>query len=127
MPTTVTCVITVVFVLSERILRYNWTGSDYYEEQRDFESDRNDGSKYYEVSDIAQNGRAELAAIRGFIKSVRILQLNIPRSKNVIAYENYINENFEMPKEDFDHFEEWKRTPEMEEIVENILRENHIA
>lgn len=55
---------------------------------------RNDGSKYYEVSDIAQNGRAELAAIRGFIKSVRILQLNIPRSKNVIAYENYINENF---------------------------------
>ena len=85
---------------------------------------RNDGSKYYEVSDIAQNGRAEL---RGFIKSVRILQLNIPRSKNVIAYENYINENFEMPKEDFDHFEEWKRTPEMEEIVENILRENHIA
>lgn len=81
---------------------------------------RNDGSKYYEVSDIAQNGRAELAAIRGFIKSVRILQLNIPRSKNVIAYENYINENF-------DHFEEWKRTPEMEEIVENILRENHIA
>lgn len=88
---------------------------------------RNDGSKYYEVSDIAQNGRAELAAIRGFIKSVRILQLNIPRSKNVIVYENYINENFEMPKEDFDHFEEWKRTPEMEEIVENILRENHIA
>ena len=88
---------------------------------------RNDGSKYYEVSDIAQNGRAELAAIRGFIKSVRILQLNIPRSKNVIAYENNINENFEMPKEDFDHFEEWKRTPEMEEIVENILRENHIA
>lgn len=45
----------------------------------------------------------------------------------MIAYENYINENFEMPKEDFDHFEEWKRTPEMEEIVENILRENHIA
>ena len=88
---------------------------------------RNDGSKYYEVSDIAQNGRAELAAIRGFIKSVRILQLNIPRSKNVIAYENYINENVEMPKEDFDHFEEWKRPPEMEEIVENILRENHMA
>ena len=88
---------------------------------------RNDGSKYYEVSDIAQNGRAELAAIRGFINSVQILQMNIPRSKNVIAYENYINKNFEMPKEDFDHFEEWKRTPEMEEIVENILRENHIA
>lgn len=88
---------------------------------------RKDGSRYYEVSDIAQNGRAELAAIRGFIRSVRILQLNIPRSKNVIAYEKYINENFEMPAEDFDRFEEWKRTPEMEKIVENILRENHIA
>ena len=45
----------------------------------------------------------------------------------MIAYENYINENFEMPEENFDHFEEWKRTPEMEEVVENILHENHVA
>lgn len=88
---------------------------------------RNDGSRYFEISNIVQNGRAELAAIRGFIKEVRIVQLNIPRSKNVIAYENYINENFEMPEENFDHFEEWKRTPEMEEVVENILHENHVA
>ncbi|SEM94729.1 hypothetical protein SAMN05216431_11527 [Ligilactobacillus sp. WC1T17] len=87
----------------------------------------NDGEKYYEVSDIAQNGRAELAAVRGYIQSVRILQLNIPRSKNVIAYEKYINENFVMPKEDFDHFERWQRTPEMEKVVQKILRENHIA
>ena len=43
---------------------------------------RNDGSKYYEVSDIAQNGRAELAAIRGFIKSVRILQLILTILRN---------------------------------------------
>ncbi|MBM6862418.1 hypothetical protein [Ligilactobacillus aviarius] len=88
---------------------------------------RNDGSRYFEISNIVQNGRAELAAIRGFIKEVRIVQLNIPRSKNVIAYENYINENFEMPEENFDYFEEWKRTPEMEEVVENILHENHVA
>ena len=30
------------------------------------------------------NGRAELAANRGLIKGVRILQLNIPHSKNIL-------------------------------------------
>ncbi|MGX5377909.1 hypothetical protein ACWCL1_06650 [Ligilactobacillus sp. LYQ135] len=88
---------------------------------------RNDGSRYFEISNIVQNGRAELAADRGFIQQVRIVQLNIPRSKNVIKYEEYINQNFEMPPENFDHFEEWKRTPEMEKIVQNILHENHVA
>lgn len=88
---------------------------------------RNDGSRYFEISNIVQNGRAELAAIRGFIKQVRIVQLNIPRSKSVIAYENYINEHFEMPEENFDHYDEWERTPEMEQVVENILHENHVA
>lgn len=88
---------------------------------------RKDGSKYYEISNIAQNGRAELAAVRGFIQSVRILQLNIPHSSSVIKYEKYINENFEMPKEDFDHFEEWTKTPEIQALVDTILRENHIA
>ena len=38
---------------------------------------RNDGSKYYEISNMVQNGRAELAAIRGMIKEVRIIQLNM--------------------------------------------------
>ena len=88
---------------------------------------RNDGSRYFEIYNIVQNGRAELAAIRGFIKEVRIIQINIPRSSSVIKYEQYINENFEMPKEDFDHFEEWTKTPEMQEVVANILRDNHIA
>lgn len=88
---------------------------------------RNDGSKYYEISNIPQNGRAELAAVRGFIKEVRILQLNIPRSSNLIKYEKYINENFVMPAEDFDHFEEWVKPPEIQVIVDAILRENHIA
>lgn len=88
---------------------------------------RNDGSKYYEISNMVQNGCAELAAIRGMIKEVRIIQLNIPHSTNVIKYENYVNENFEMPPENFTEFEEWKKTPEMEEIVEKILKENHIG
>ncbi|WP_281164749.1 hypothetical protein [Liquorilactobacillus sicerae] len=87
----------------------------------------NDGTSYFEISNMVQNGRAELAAIRGMIKSVRILQLNIPHSSSVIEYESYINENFEMPSEKFDHFERWQRTPEMEKIVEQILQENHIA
>jgi len=88
---------------------------------------RNDGSKYYEISNMVQNGRAELAATRGFIKGVRIVQLNIPRSSSVIKYEKYINDNFTMPTEDMDHFEEWTKTPEMEEVIQSILHENHVA
>ncbi|GBG95129.1 hypothetical protein LFYK43_15880 [Ligilactobacillus salitolerans] len=88
---------------------------------------RNDGSQYYEISNMVQNGRAELAAVRKFIQSVRIVQLNIPRSSSVVKYEEYINQNFTMPNEDMDHFEEWTRTPEMEQVVQSILRENHVA
>ncbi|GAJ27482.1 hypothetical protein JCM15457_2472 [Liquorilactobacillus sucicola DSM 21376 = JCM 15457] len=91
------------------------------------EIERNDGTRYFEVSNMVQNGRAELAVQRGFIKGVRILQLNIPRSSSVIEYEKYVNENFEMPAEDFDHFEEWKKTEEIKQTVSQILRENHIA
>lgn len=45
---------------------------------------RNDGTKYYEIGNMVHNGRAELAAERGYIKEVRILKLNIPHSQNVI-------------------------------------------
>lgn len=76
---------------------------------------------------MVQNGRAELAVQRDLIKDVRILQLNIPRSTSVIEYENYINKNFEMPEEQFDHFEEWTKTEEIEKIVKQILIENHIS
>ncbi len=86
-----------------------------------------DGSKYMEISNMVQNGRAELAAERGFIKQVRILQLNIPHSVHVAKYEAYINETFEMPTEAMDHFEEWTRTAKAQEEVEMILKENHIG
>ena len=33
---------------------------------------RLDGSKYYEIGNMVHNGRAELAAERGFIKEVQI-------------------------------------------------------
>ncbi|ANZ58425.1 hypothetical protein BGL34_00015 [Fructilactobacillus lindneri] len=88
---------------------------------------RLDGSTYVEISNMVQNGRAELAAERKLIKQVRILQLNIPHSVHVINYENYINDNFTMPTEKLQEFEEWKRTPEMDQEVQMILNENHIG
>ncbi|WP_172189160.1 hypothetical protein [Lentilactobacillus kribbianus] len=88
---------------------------------------RNDGSSYIEISNMVQNGRAELAAERGFIKSVRILQLNIPHSAHVIKYEKWVNQNFTMPDESMDHFEEWVKTPEAQAEVDTILKENHLG
>ena len=88
---------------------------------------RNDGSKYYEIGNMVHNGRAELAAERGYIQEVRILQLNIPHSRNVIRYEDYINTHYKMQDESMDHWEEWKRTPEMDQVVSDILKENHIG
>ncbi len=49
---------------------------------------RLDGTKYIEIGNMMMNGRAELAAERGYIKSVRIMQLNISHSQHVINYEN---------------------------------------
>lgn len=88
---------------------------------------RNDGSRYYEIGNMVHNGRAELAAERGYIKEVRILQLNIPHSRNVIKYEHFINTHYIMQDESMDHWEEWKRTPEADAIVKEILTENHIG
>lgn len=89
---------------------------------------RLDGSKYYEIANIFMNGRAELAAIRGFIKEVKILQLNIAHSSAVAVYEKYINDTYEFPEEDFDAWVEWAK-PEgpIAEAVQEILRTNHIA
>ncbi len=57
---------------------------------------RKDGSKYYEISNIDQNGIAELAADRGMIKKVKILQVNIARTKPLITYEKYINKTYHL-------------------------------
>lgn len=88
---------------------------------------RNDGSTYFEIGNMVHNGRAELAVERGYLKNVRILQLNIPHSRNVMKYEDYINANYKMQDESMDHWEEWKRTPEADQIVADILKENHIG
>jgi len=88
---------------------------------------RLDGSKYMEISNMVQNGRAELAVERKLIKQVRILQLNIAHTPHVQTYEDYVNENYDMPAEDFTEFQEWRRTPEMDQEVAAILHENHIG
>ena len=49
-----------------------------------------------EKINIDQNGIAELAADHGLIKKVKILQLNIPRTKALIAYEKYINDTYDL-------------------------------
>lgn len=88
---------------------------------------RNDGSKYYEVANMINNGRAELAAEEGKIKEVRILQLNIPHSQAVMKYEKYINDHYQEPDDSIKYWQEWKRTPEADKMVEDILKENHIG
>ncbi|WP_461219632.1 hypothetical protein [Lapidilactobacillus salsurivasis] len=89
---------------------------------------RNDGSKYYEIANMFMNGRAELAAVRGLIKSVRILQLNIPHSNAVSVYERYVNDTYQMPAENFTTWTEWvKPTGQIETAVAEILRANHIG
>lgn len=88
---------------------------------------RKDGTKYFEIGNMVHNGRAELAAERGFITQVRILKLNIPHSQNVIKYEKYINDHYMMQDESMDHWEEWKKTAEMEKVVSDIMAENHVS
>lgn len=89
---------------------------------------RNDGSQYYEVANMFMNGRAELAAVRGFIKEVRILQLNIPHSNAVQDYEKYINSHYTMPTEDFTEWVEWEKSEgKIADDVKEILRANHIG
>lgn len=88
---------------------------------------RLDGSKYFEIGNMVHNGRAELAAERGFIKQVRILKLNIPQSQNVLKYEKFINAHYEMQDESMDHWEEWKRPADMDQLVRDIMQENHVG
>lgn len=88
---------------------------------------RLDGSKYFEIGNMIQNGRAELAVERGYLNEVRILQLNIPRSQAVVKYEKYISERYTMPIEEMDHWEEWIRDDNADQLVTEILKENHIA
>ena len=95
---------------------------------------RNDGSKYYEISNIDQNGIAELAVDRGLIKKVRILQLNLARTKSLQLYEEYIKKTYQvetLTKEDDwkdPQWVEWEK-PEGKvlDAYNTVLKANHIG
>lgn len=95
---------------------------------------RNDGSKYYEISNIDQNGIAELAVDRGLIKKVRILQLNLARTKALQLYEEYINETYKL--ETLTNEDDWKEPKWVEwekpkgkvlDAFNTVLKANHIG
>ena len=95
---------------------------------------RNDGSKYYEISNIDQNGIAELAVDRGLIKKVRILQLNLARTKSLQLYEEYINKTYQL--ETLTNEDDWKAPQWVEwekpkgkvlDAYNTVLKANHIG
>ncbi len=88
----------------------------------------NDGTRYFELGNILMNGRAEKAALEHLIKSVRIIQLNIPRSNAVRKYETYINEHYSIPPVELTTWEVWEK-PEgpVKTAYEEILSQNHIG
>ncbi|MGY3742986.1 hypothetical protein [Leuconostoc inhae] len=88
---------------------------------------RNDNSIYFELGNITHNGRSEYAAEHGYIKSVRILKMNIARSSYVEKLENYINEHYQLLPLEYDGWEEWCRTPEMDTNMTQILLENKLG
>lgn len=88
---------------------------------------RNNGSIYFELGNITHNGRAEYAADHGYIKGVRILKLNIARSSHVESLENYINSHYDLLPLEYDGWEEWRRSSDMESEMKQILLENKLG
>ncbi|MDF7638478.1 hypothetical protein PT285_03385 [Lactobacillus sp. ESL0791] len=95
---------------------------------------RNDGSKYFEISNIDQNGIAELAVDHDMIKNVRILQLNIPRTKALVTYEEYINQTYQLEtltnEDDWKNpqWVEWKKPKgKVADAYQMILKSNRIG
>ncbi|KAA8369709.1 hypothetical protein FE410_06650 [Leuconostoc carnosum] len=88
---------------------------------------RLDDSIYFELGNITHNGRAEYAAEHGYINQVRILKLNIARSAYVEMLEKYINTNYELLPLEYQGWEEWVRTSEMEDAMHKILLENNLG
>lgn len=92
------------------------------------EIERLDGTTYFELGNVYMNGIAERSALDGFIKSVRIVQLNIPHGTAVRTYEAYINETYTIPGLHPDHWEEWaKPEGKIKTAYQEVLRANHIA
>lgn len=95
---------------------------------------RKDGSQYYEISNIDQNGIAELAANHGYIKQVKILKINIARTEPLITYEKYINRTYHLQtlvnEDDWKHpkWVEWKKPKgKIFDSYQAILKANKIG
>lgn len=87
----------------------------------------NDGTVYYDLANIFLNGRAELAAEKGLIKEVRILKLNIPHSTAVKFYENYINDNYDMPEVDMTEWTVFDQSdPKIKKLISDTLKANDV-
>ncbi|MBS9335040.1 hypothetical protein LQZ24_05620 [Fructobacillus sp. M1-13] len=88
---------------------------------------RNDGSIYYELGNVSENSRAEYAADHGFIKEVRILKMNVPRSSHLIKVEEYLNETYEELPIETDHFDEWVKPEEIQKEMQQVLLDNKLG
>ncbi|CAH1850394.1 hypothetical protein [Convivina praedatoris] len=88
---------------------------------------RLDGSIYYQLANVSENSRAEYAADHGFIKMVRILKMNIPRSKHVENIEHYINEHYPQRPLEYDGWEEWDLPDDIATEMKMILLDNKLG
>ena len=87
----------------------------------------NEGSIYYELGNVTENSRAEYAANHGFIKEVRILKMNVPRSSHLIKVEDYINKTYEQLPIESDHFDEWVKPEEIQKEMQQVLLDNKLG
>ncbi|CAH1853052.1 hypothetical protein [Convivina intestini] len=88
---------------------------------------RLDGSIYYQLANISENSRAEYAADHGYIKMVRILKMNIPRSKHVEKIERYINDNYPQRGLEYDGWEDWDLSDEIAAEMKTVLLDNKLG
>lgn len=88
---------------------------------------RNDGSVYYELGNVTENSRAEYAANHGFIKEVRILKMNVPRSSHLLKVEEYLNKTYEQLPIESDHFDEWVKPEEIQKEMKQVLLDNKLG
>lgn len=85
----------------------------------------NDGRKYIELGNVILNGISENAVENGDIENVKILALNILRSKDVINYEKYISKKYGEIN-DKSTFKEWKLDDDAIKNLKEVLLTNKI-
>ena len=86
----------------------------------------NDGSKYYELANIDLNTFAEYAAENSMIQEVRILKIKIPHSTRVTQIENFYKSRYEMPTFQMKEWQVWEKTPEIVELIQQVLVDNNV-